>query len=183
MPSLCVFCGSAMGRRQIYRDTAAALGEAIARQGLRLVYGGASVGLMETVAAACLAAGGQVVGVITSQLMQLEVGKPEVGDLRIVDTMAERKAIMFAEADAFLILPGGVGTMDELFEALAFTRLDLHDKPCGILNVDGYYDPLLELVAGMHREGFSPLPASGYFIVDNHPGTLLERLLPKQPQD
>lgn len=176
MTSICVFCGSAPGDSEIYGTVALEVGAALAARRWRLVYGGSSVGLMDILSSTCLSHGGDVVGIITEQLMDLEVGKAELSDLRIVRTMAERKAIMFEESDAFLALPGGVGTMDELFEALAFSRLSLHDKPVGLLNVASFYDNLIAFLDQMYSKGFSPLPPHDTMIIADQVGDLLDRL-------
>jgi len=176
---MCVFCGSSTGQDPAFGADAAELGRALARHSVRLVYGGSSVGLMDIVAENCFRSGGEIVGIITDQLMDLEVGKPELSDLRIVRTMAERKMMMFEESDAFLVLPGGVGTMDELFEALAFTRLALHDKPIGLLNTSGFYAPLTKLLDCMYDEGFSPASSADSLVTGDTPEALIQELLRK----
>ncbi|MCB1089146.1 MAG: TIGR00730 family Rossman fold protein [Verrucomicrobiae bacterium] len=144
--SLCVFCGSRQGQSPAFARTAMEVGRGLAARGIRLVYGGGSIGLMGIMADACLEAGGQVTGVITRHLMDREVGHRGVTDLLLVDTMLERKTRMAELSDAFLSLPGGVGTLDELFEMLTWTQLHLHEKPNGLLNIEGYYDPLLSFL-------------------------------------
>src|SRR5512137_330640 len=150
--ALCVFCGSALGARPEYADAARAVGTEIGRRGWTLVYGGGRVGLMGVLADAALAAGAPVVGVIPRFLFELEVAHPGLSSLEVVGTFAERKQRMGEISDAFLSLPGGVGTMDELFEAWSWTHARLQSKPSGLLNVAGYYDSLLEFIDTMERE-------------------------------
>ncbi|GJD16656.1 hypothetical protein RIVM261_016120 [Rivularia sp. IAM M-261] len=145
MESVCVFCGSSMGVRPSYRQSAQKLGETLANLGLKLVYGGASVGLMGIVADAVLNKGGQVIGVIPEFLANKEIAHIGLTELYIVDSMHERKTKMAELASAFIALPGGYGTFEEFCEILTWAQLRLHDKPCGLLNIEGYYDPLLKL--------------------------------------
>jgi uncharacterized protein (TIGR00730 family) len=152
--SVCVFCGSAFGRHPEYRASAELLGRLLASQGLRLVYGGGNVGLMGAVADACLSAGGAVTGVIPQALVDREVAHRGLTELHIVRTMHERKAMMADQSDAFVVLPGGLGTFEEFFEVLTWSQLGLHQKPCGFLNVRGYYDRLLALMNHAVEEGF-----------------------------
>ena len=153
-PRLCVYCGSSHGSRPSYTAAARELGEALALAGYDLVYGGGHVGLMGEVADAALAAGAEVTGVITEHLVEREVMHVGVTDLVIVPDMQARKREMFDRADAFVALPGGVGTMEELFEVLCWWYLGLHPKPVGILNVDGFYDGLLAYLTRATDEGF-----------------------------
>jgi uncharacterized protein (TIGR00730 family) len=154
MRRVCVFCGSSHGVRPAYSDAARSLGQALVARGLGLVYGGGKVGLMGVVADAVLAAGGDVVGVIPHALMAREIGHAGLTTMHVVDSMHERKALMADAADAFIALPGGVGTFEELFEAITWTQLGLHAKPCGLLNVDGFYDDLLRFLDHAWVEGF-----------------------------
>ena len=154
MRRVCVFCGSNSGTRPAYAAAARALGRALAARGLGLVYGGGNVGLMGVVADAVLAAGGEVIGVIPHALMAREIGHTGVTTMHVVDSMHERKALMADQADAFVALPGGVGTFEELFEAITWTQLGLHAKPCGLLNVEGFYDDLLRFLDHAWVEGF-----------------------------
>src|SRR5262249_38923119 len=142
------------GNRPEYLVMARLTGELIARRGLTLVYGGGRVGLMGALADAALAAGGKVVGVIPQVLLDKGVGHPGLTQLHVVSTLSERKLLMSDLADAFLALPGGIGTMDELFEAWTWTQLNLQSKPCGLLNFNGYYDPLLAFIERAVAEGF-----------------------------
>ena len=145
MKAVCVFCGSSSGAKPVYRDAAITLGREIAERGLRLVYGGGKVGLMGAMADAALEAGGEVVGVIPQALVDEEVAHNGVTELIVVGTMHERKAWMADVADAFVAMAGGFGTFEEFCEVLTWTQLGFHKKPCGILNVDGFYNPLIEL--------------------------------------
>jgi uncharacterized protein (TIGR00730 family) len=144
--NICVFCASAHGAKPEYRAAAEELGRTLAGLGIGLIYGGASVGLMGAVADATLAAGGHVVGVIPHVLVDLEVAHHGVSELHVVDTMHERKALMGQLADGFLILPGGFGTLEELFEVLAWQTLRIHSKPIVLLNTAGFYDPMLKFL-------------------------------------
>ena len=154
MKSICVYCGSNSGLRPAYAERAKALGARIAKDGLALVYGGGNVGLMGVVADAVLEGGGEVVGVIPQQLVDLEVAHRGVTQLEVVGSMHERKARMFELADAFVALPGGFGTMDEMFEMLTWRQLGLGNKPCAFLDVDDFYDPLLSMIDRMVAERF-----------------------------
>ncbi len=152
--SVCVYCGSNAGSRPLYAERAAALGARLAQEGLALVYGGGNVGLMGIVADAALAAGGEVVGVIPEQLVNWEVAHRGVTRLEVVASMHERKARMFDLSGAFIALPGGFGTMDEMFEMLTWRQLGLSDKPCAFLDVDGFYAPLVAMMDRMVAERF-----------------------------
>ena len=154
MKSVCVSCGSSIGVRPVYAQHAATLGTRLASEGLGLVYGGGNVGLMAVVADAALAAGGEVIGVIPEQLVGWEVAHQGLTRLEIVATMHERKARMFDLSDAFVALPGGFGTLDEMFEMLTWRQLGLGDKPCAFLDVDGYFAPLMAMLDRMLQEGF-----------------------------
>ena len=154
MKSVCVYCGSNPGSRPIYTERAIALGDRLARDGLALVYGGGNVGLMGVVADAVLAAGGEVIGVIPEQLVGMEVAHRGVTRLEIVANMHERKARMFDLSDGFVALPGGFGTLDEMFEMLTWRQLGIGNKPCAFLDVDGFYAPLVAMMDRMVAEGF-----------------------------
>lgn len=151
--SVAVFCAAADGARPVYRTLATELGEVLAARGIGLIYGGAKVGLMGAVADAALAGGGHVVGVIPHVLVDLEVAHEGVTELHVTSTMHTRKALMSERADAFVILPGGFGTFEELFEVLAWQTLNIHSKPVVLLNVDGFYDMLLAFLDHCDREG------------------------------
>lgn len=176
MKSICVFCGSSPGDRPDYLRLARELGELLARRNLTVVYGGGRVGLMGALADAALQAGGQVIGVIPQLLLDKEVGHSGLSELLVVQTMAERKLKMGDLADAFLTLPGGIGTMDELFEAWTWTQLDLHRKPCGLLNYQGFYDPLIAFIDHAVEEGFLRPRHRAALIVDSDMTRLLQRL-------
>ncbi len=154
MKAICVYCGSNAGRNPAYATRARALGERLAADGLALIYGGGNVGLMGIVADAVLANGGEVVGVIPQQLVDWEVAHRGVSRLEVVDSMHARKARMFALADAFVALPGGFGTMEEIFEMLTWRQLGIGDKPCAFLDVDGFYAPLIGMIDRMVEERF-----------------------------
>ena len=149
MKSICVYCGSNSGSKSVYSERAAALGDRIAKDGLRLVYGGGNVGLMGVVANAVLEAGGEVIGVIPKQLVDWEVAHRGLTELEIVGSMHERKARMFDLSDGFVTLPGGFGTMDEMFEMLTWRQLGIGNKPCAFLDVDGFYAPLIGMIDRM----------------------------------
>lgn len=154
MKSICVYCGSNSGSKPAYAERAAALGDRIAKEGLRLIYGGGNVGLMGVVANAVLEAGGQVTGVIPKQLADWEVAHRGLSELEIVGSMHERKARMFDLADGFVTLPGGFGTMEEIFEMLTWRQLGIGNKPCAFLDVDGFYAPLISMIDRMVGERF-----------------------------
>jgi hypothetical protein len=154
MNRVCVFCGSSVGARPIYAETARALGDALLRRGAGLVYGGGNVGLMGTIADTVMLGGGEVIGVIPEALVERELAHGDVTELIIVRSMHERKAKMAELSDAFIAMPGGYGTFEEFCEIITWAQLGLHRKPCGILNVDGYYDPLLALFDRAVAEGF-----------------------------
>jgi len=154
MRSVCVYCGSNAGSKPAYAERAMALGHRLAKDGLALVYGGGNVGLMGIVADAVLEAGGEVVGVIPGQLVEWEVAHRGLTRLEVVDNMHERKARMFDLADAFVALPGGFGTLDEMFEMLTWRQLGIADKPCAFLDVQGFYAPLIGMLDRMVAERF-----------------------------
>jgi uncharacterized protein (TIGR00730 family) len=154
MRSVCVYCGSNAGNKPVYTERAIALGNRLAKEGLQLVYGGGNVGLMGIVADAVLEAGGEVVGVIPAQLVQWEVAHTGLTRLEVVANMHERKARMFDLAEGFIALPGGFGTLDEMFEMLTWRQLGIGDKPCAFLDVDGFYSPLLAMMDRMVEERF-----------------------------
>ena len=155
MKSICVFCGSSYGALEAYADIARETGRAIAEQGYTLVYGGAKVGLMGTVADAALEAGGKVIGVLPRSLQDKEIGHEGLSELHLVDSMHERKAMMADLSDAFIALPGGVGTLEEIFEVWTWGQLGYHKKPCGFLNAEGYYDHLIAFLDHQTDQGFT----------------------------
>ncbi|MDV2992711.1 MAG: putative cytokinin riboside 5'-monophosphate phosphoribohydrolase [Chroococcidiopsis sp. SAG 2025] len=181
MESICIFCGSSTGNRSIYQEAAQAMGEAIARRGLSLVYGGGNVGLMGMVADAALAAGGEVIGVIPKFLVDKEIAHNGLTQLHVVDSMHDRKALMTELADAFIALPGGYGTLEEFCEILTWAQLGLHQKPQGLLNVEGYYDPLLQLFDRAVTEGFLKSELRALVLESSVPEDLLNLLASYQP--
>jgi len=174
--SICVYCGSRHGERAAYTEAARRLGHAIGAGGLRLVYGGGNVGLMGEVADAALAAGAPVLGVIPRALLEREVGHGSLTELRVVETMHQRKQLMAEQADAFIALPGGIGTFEELFEVWTWRQLGYHDQPIGLLNVEGYYDPLLSFLDRSVSEGFVSAAVRALLQVDTEPERLLQTL-------
>jgi uncharacterized protein (TIGR00730 family) len=174
---ICVFCGSSIGRSTTYVDAAQHLGRTLATRGIGLVYGGASVGTMGVIADAVLDAGGEVFGVIPRSLVDREIAHPNLTRLDIVEGMHERKARMAELADGFVALPGGAGTLEELFEVWTWAQLGLHHKPIGLLDVAGYFDALLELTAHMVAEGFLRTDYRDMLVVESEPGLLLDRLV------
>jgi uncharacterized protein (TIGR00730 family) len=184
MPALstvCVFCGSNGGADPAYLDAARAVGHELAQRGLRLVYGGGRVGMMGAVADAAREAGGQVVGVIPEQIVALEIGHPGLDDLRVVGSMHERKALMAELSDAFVALPGGIGTLEELFEVYTWAQLGLHRKPLGLLDVAGYYEPLAGFLDHAVRERFLREDTREILAVDDSLAALLERFARWEP--
>ena len=172
--SVCVYCGSRIGASPAHVAAASAVGQVIGERGWRLVYGGGRAGLMGATADAALAAGAQVLGVIPHSLMEREVGHAGLSELRVVQTMHQRKQAMAEAADVFLALPGGIGTFEELFEVWTWRQLGYHDKPIGLLNVDGYYDTLLAFLAHSVQQGFMDQRLMGLV----HSGTDPQQLLP-----
>lgn len=179
--SIAVFCGASMGNKGVYRHAAEALGKEMVSRGIRLVYGAGSVGLMGVVAHTVHDRGGEVLGVIPEPLAPREVAGEQIGDTIVVGTMHERKATMARHADAFLAMPGGYGTLDELFEAITWGQVGIHRKPIGIFNVNGYFDPLLQWVDAAVKEGFIRPILRQLFIVNDDPSLLLERMAQQQP--
>jgi uncharacterized protein (TIGR00730 family) len=173
---ICVFCGSASGRAPTYAAAARELGQLLAKRGIGLVYGGGNVGLMGELADAVLDAGGRAIGVIPQQLVDREIAHGGLTELHVVENLHQRKALMAELADAFLTLPGGVGTMEELFEVWSWGRLGLHSKPCGLLNVDGYFDSLRTLTDQMVTEGFLEPEYRKMLLIEEQPSVLLDRL-------
>jgi len=165
--SACVYCGTGHKVSQIYKDMAARLGQVMAAEKVRLVYGGGRVGLMGIVSQACFAAGGEVVGIIPEHIQDKEVTNDDVTEMYIVDSMHTRKKMMVDKSEGFIVLPGGFGTLDETFEILTWKYLGLHDKPVVFLNVEGFYNPLMQMVDHMVDSGFTPFwHRSLYQLVD-----------------
>ena len=181
MKSIAVFCGSGMGARPSYREGAIELGQELARQAITLVYGGASVGLMGTVADAVLEAGGKAIGVLPKMLDDREIAHRGLTELIVVNSMHERKMKMSELADGFIALPGGPGTMEEFFEIFTWAQLGLHGKPCGILNVDRYFDLLLAFFRHMNEPQFLQDKYAPMVLSDSSPPGLLVKFRAYQP--
>ena len=179
--AVAVFCGSSMGTRPDYLRVASALGETLAVRGITLVYGGASVGLMGAVADAALAAGGSVVGVIPEALSAKEIEHRGLTELHVVGSMHARKEMMAARADAFIALPGGLGTLEELFEVWTWAMLGYHNKPCSLLDVGGYYDRLAGFLDHAVTEGFVRESYRRMLLVHDDPGALLDAIAAYEP--
>ncbi|MBI5772962.1 MAG: TIGR00730 family Rossman fold protein [Verrucomicrobia bacterium] len=179
--SLCVFCGSSSGADSAFTTAARALGETLARQGLTLVYGGGNVGLMGVIADAALAHGGKVIGVIPRSLVERELAHRRLTELHVVVSMHERKALMADRADGFIALPGGFGTLDEFCEILTWAQLGLHTKPCGVLNVNGFFDSFLAQVDRAVADRFIRPEHRALLLVGQNPDALLERMRKFQP--
>jgi len=173
---VCVFCGSSPGIQPVYGQVADEMGRMLARRGIDLVYGGSRVGLMGRLADACLGAGGRAIGVIPRALVAKEVAHEGLTELHVVESMHERKAKMADLADAFVAMPGGYGTWEEFCEVLTWSQLGLQSKACALLNVNGYYDPLLEMADRALAQGFLREAHRELMLADSDPGQLLERL-------
>ena len=182
MKRICVFCGSNPGFNPVYREAARELGRLLAGRGLGLIYGGGRVGLMGILADAVLEHGGEAIGVIPEQLFALEVGHNGLTELRVVRSMHERKASMAELADGFIALPGGYGTFEEFCEIVTWAQLGLHSKPCGLLNVNGFYDGLLGQLSRAVGEGFIQPRQRELVLSGEEPGELLEKLFAWNPE-
>jgi len=176
LQSICVFCGSRPGADPAYVAAGVEMGRAIAERGLTLVYGGARVGVMGAVANAALAAGGRVVGVIPKALVSKEIAHDGLTELYLTETMHDRKNRMIELSDAFVALPGGFGTYDELFETITLAQIGLHEKPNALLDTLGFFGPLVELVRHTITQGFAAPQHEGLIVVDSDPGRLLDRI-------
>ena len=176
MRSICVYCGSSPGSSTRYRAAARTMAAELVREGISLVYGGGSVGLMGIIADEVMQLGGIVTGVIPDALMQREVGHTKLTQLHVVRDMHERKALMAELSDGFIAMPGGIGTLEELFETTTWSQLGLHDKPVGLLNVDGFYDGLIEFMQHMVRQGFLRPEHAALMLHDPYPTGLLEKM-------
>jgi uncharacterized protein (TIGR00730 family) len=175
LQSVCVFCGSSTGINAAYTEAARSLGTTLAEANIRLVFGGGHVGLMGVISNAALAAGGDVIGVIPKFLVERELAHEGLSDLRIVGSMHERKALMSDLSEGFIALPGGTGTLEEFFEVLTWAQLGEHEKPCGLLNVAGYYDPVLTVFDRMVQAGFLSESNRALLLVESDPERLLQR--------
>jgi uncharacterized protein (TIGR00730 family) len=174
--SICVFCGSNAGANGAYLEAARTVGRGLAERGVRVVYGGGRVGMMGAVADAARDAGGEVIGVIPQAIFDLEIGHTGIDDLRVVGSMHERKALMAELADAFVALPGGIGTLEELFEVFTWAQLGIHAKPLGLLDVAGYYRPLVAFLDHSVAEGFLREETRTMLAVDDDFDALLDSL-------
>jgi uncharacterized protein (TIGR00730 family) len=183
MKRICVFCGSSPGARPEYVEAARRLGRTLASRRIGLVYGGAKVGTMGRLASAALEAGGEVIGVIPERLVAKEVAFTELADLQVVGSMHERKARMVELSDGFIALPGGLGTFEEFFEALTWAQLGLHRKPCGFLNVCGYYDKLIAFLDHAVAQQFVKSEYRAMVLIDEDPEGLLEKFAAYQPPE
>lgn len=172
-----VYCGSSYGKKEIYENQAGLLGKALVKHNIELVYGGGKSGIMGVVADAVVECGGKSIGVITSFLDEREGEHPNLSELFVVDSMHERKAMMADFADGFIVFPGGPGTMDEFFEVYTWAQLSLHKKPCAILNVDHYYDPLLAFIKHMCDEDFLDQATYDMLIVESDIDILLDKMI------
>ncbi|MBI4634888.1 MAG: TIGR00730 family Rossman fold protein [Candidatus Rokubacteria bacterium] len=181
MKRICVFCGSSAGARREYADAARGLAREVVRRNLGLVYGGGSVGLMGVLADAALAEGGEVIGVIPRPLASRELAHTGLSELRVVDSMHERKATMASLVDGFVALPGGLGTFEETLEVLTWAQLGIHRKPVGVLNVRGYYDGLVAMLAHATAEGFVRREYAELLVAAERPADLLDRFAVWQP--
>lgn len=181
MKRVCVYCGSNIGARPAYTEAARELGRTIAEAGLGLVYGAGNVGLMHVVAEAALHAGGEVVGLIPRALADQELAREGLTELIVVESMHERKRGMADRADAFIALPGGIGTLEEVVEVFTWLQLEFHAKPVGLLNIEGFYDRLMEFLQHMCDERFLRPEQLGMLLVDASPATLLERMRSFEP--
>jgi uncharacterized protein (TIGR00730 family) len=178
---ICVYAGSNPGELPVYREAATALGATLAGRGIGLVYGGGRTGLMGAVADGCRAAGGHVTGIIPGFLEQKEVAHHDIDDLRVVGSMHERKTLMAELSDGFIALPGGIGTFEELFEIWTWSQLGQHRKPCGLLNVAGFYDRLVEFLDGVVAEGFLKEDHRRTLLTDTDAGRLLDAFADYEP--
>jgi uncharacterized protein (TIGR00730 family) len=176
MKRVCVYCGSRPGALPGYIESARRLGAELARRGITLVYGGMEAGLMGTIADSVLEAGGEVIGIIPRSFVEKGLGHPGIPDLRVVDSMHARKALMADLSDAFVVLPGGVGTLEEFFEVWAWATLDLHRKPLGLLNIGGYYERLLGFIDHAVSQGFLNEKHRSGVLIEARPEAILDRL-------
>lgn len=183
MKKICVFCGSSMGFNPIYREKAAELGRVLADNGCELLYGGGSVGLMKVIADVMMERHCKVIGTITQHLMDMHVGHEAIDEMIVVETMAERKKVLEDMADGFIVLPGGIGTMDEFFETYVLSQLRVFDKPVALFNVNNYYDGIVQFIDHIANEGFMRREHAENLIVSDDPQEMLEKMKQFQPAD
>ena len=176
MKNICIYCGSSLGNTEIYKQLASKLGAEIAKQEKSLVYGGGDIGLMGVIANEVLALKGEVIGIIPQQIVDLEVAHHSLTELIVVDSMAARKTKLIEVSDAFIAMPGGYGTLDELFETLVLFQLNIINKPTGLFNINGYFDPMLTFIDHMVKEGFVRKEHRDSIVVSDDPKELLDRL-------
>ncbi len=182
MNSICVFCGSSVGRRENYIKKAHELGQLIANKNMALVYGGGNIGVMREIADSCLKHGGKVIGVMPRLIVDKEIAHKQITELHIVESMHERKAMMAELSDAFIAMPGGFGTMDEIFEIMTWNQLEIIDKPTGLLNVDGYFDHLIAFIDHAVNEKFVRDEHNRNLIVETDADILIKKLEGFVPQ-
>lgn len=175
MPRLCVYCGSNIGARPIYEEAAKALADVLVRHEFELVYGGSDKGIMGVIAGAVLELGGKVHGVIPQMLVEKEIAHQGITELHVVESMHARKTMMAALSDGFIAMPGGFGTLEEIIEIITWGQLRFHDKPCGLLNVDGYFDHLIAYLDHANREGFLRTENRDMLLVDEDPAALVRQ--------
>ena len=176
MKRICVYCGARSGKRTDYLTAADALGNELLERGIGLVYGGGRIGLMGRIADCVVAGGGEVIGIIPKSLSTREVAHDKISELKVVDNMHERKALMAKFSDGFIAMPGGYGTLEELFESLAWSQLKFHKKPCAVFNACGYYDGLAEFLNKVVAEGFVKQANRDLLIMEDDPARLLHRM-------
>lgn len=181
MKSICVYCGSSPGRQEAYSSAARDLAKSLVDRNLRLVYGGASVGIMGLIADTVLQLGGQAVGVIPDALVRNEVAHANLTEIHVTQSMHERKTLMAELSDGFIAMPGGIGTLEEIFEIWTWAQLGFHRKPCGLLNIEGYFDSLSTFLDHAVAEQFVKKPHRSMLIVDSAPETLLDRFASYEP--
>ena len=183
MKKICVFCGSSMGFNPIYREKAVELGQVMAKTGCELLYGGGSVGLMKVIADVMLENKCKVTGTITQHLMNMHVGYEDIDELIVVDSMADRKKLLEDMADGFIVMPGGLGSMDEFFETFVLSQLRVFDKPVALYNVNGFYDDIIRFIDHATNEGFIRKEHAHGLIVSDDPEYLLKKMEEYQPID
>jgi uncharacterized protein (TIGR00730 family) len=181
LKSICVFCGSSPGAKTEYMRVAEEMGKTLAENNIRLIYGGSNIGLMGIIAKTVLKHGGKVTGVMPKHLVDKEIAFKEITDFKMVNTMHERKAVMEKLSDGFIAMPGGFGTMDEIFEIITWAQLQLHMKPCGFLNISNYYDKLFDFINHAIDEKFINASYRHLFQIDSDPQNLIKKMQEYQP--
>lgn len=181
MKSICIYCGSNPGRQEAYSRAARDLARTLVNRNLKLVYGGTSVGIMGLIADTVLQLGGEAVGVIPEALVRKEVAHPNLTELHVTQSMHERKTLMADLSDGFIAMPGGIGTLEEIFEIWTWAQLGFHKKPCGLLNIEGYFDSLTAFFEHAVAEQFVKQPHRSMLLVDSAPETLLDRFASYEP--